>query len=577
MSSGGTDGGGAALCDAPDAAAADLADVLPPGRLLRRAAIALTGSPPTDADYAQLEAAGDDAAQRAFIATYVDQALASPAFYRTTFEFAREWFAVPLVPSTADAPEYGPQQQRSIQRCAASTVNAGKWAYVREDYEGGMEKICAGVLSDGGVPFERTVEPWFAPGTSITLVGSAANQNATATSHSNGSWSTVQCNEHPGGNCGCGPNAVNCHGDYQQYAGFEDYVGYNEQGQRRQLAEESARLFAHLAWHDRSMLDLVEGTTLVGTTKTISAYVMQGSYSGDTTMLHDDSWWQPEKFKSAPHDPLHAAGDPQGWREFDVPTTSRVFIADRDYKYDPRVDTGPMKGLPAAGMLTSIGFLSAQPRERLRAARLLEQLACEVLSPPSGQNFNPYVSDPASEGPCQNCHRRIDPAAIHFKRFAKTGQSFEGFGASYLMPKIGGWVWPKVWRTGAYPYGGEPFSQWNRWYVAGSKLTPVTQAQVDADPTVVFIDFLPTDQTLLGQVSDGTVGPLGFAKLIVASGAYDRCVVRHLHQLVMGRDIDPSKEAGYLDRLTASFVANGRQARPLVKSLTQSPLFSRGF
>jgi hypothetical protein len=299
-------------------------------------------------------------------------------------------------------------------------------------------------------------------------------------------------------------------------------------------------------------------------------------HAGDLTELGDDGWWRPAKYAGVPHDPLHGDGDPQAWREFDVPTVSRVFIADRSYHYDPRVEHGPMKGLPAAGMLTSMGLLTAQPRERLRAARMLEQLACEVLSPPSGQAFNPYVSDPGSEGPCQNCHRRIDPSAIHFKRFAKTGQSFEGFGADYVMPQIGRWTFPPVWRQGQYPYGSEPFAQWNRWYKAGSVLTPVQQTDVDADPMTVFIDFLPPDQTLLGQVSDGTVGPLGFAKLIVASGAFDRCVVRHLHQFVLGRDVDPAKEAGYLDALTTEFVSGGRQARPFIKHLTRSPLFSRG-
>jgi len=93
---------------------------------------------------------------------------------------------------------------------------------------------------------------------------------------------------------------------------------------------------------------------------------------------------------------------------------------------------------------------------------------------------------------------------------------------------------------------------------------------------VVFIDFLPPDQTLLGEVSDGTVGPLGFSKLIIKSGAYDRCVVRRLHQFVLGRDIDPAKETGYLDLLTAQYVADGRKARPFVKHLTQSELFRRG-
>jgi hypothetical protein len=574
----GTDGGTSSgvdagpLCDAPPEDAGTFDDLLSPSRLLRRASMSLRGTPPTDAEYAAQEAAGDEAAQRAFVDTFVDQVLAAPVFYQSMFELGRDWLNVPLAPPTADSPEYGPQQQRSIQRCGAATPNSGKWAYVREDYEGGMARICGGQTRDGGVPLELTLEPWWAPGTTVTLVGSAANTSDAGM----GTSSTYACKGRPDGTCGCGPNAVNCHADFQQYAGWEHFLYWNQAGQRRQLAEEPARLFAHLAWFDRPMTDLIDGTTSVGTTNTISAYVMQGAETGDLTMVSDDSWWRPSRFSNAPIDPLHLSGDPEGWREFDVPTHARVFIADRSYKYDPRTTQAPMLGLPAAGMLTSFGFLAGQPRERLRASRALEILGCEVLSPPAGQTFNPYISDPAKEGPCQHCHRRIDPAAIHFKRFAKQGNAFEGYGATYPMPAVGNWRWPKVWRTGAYPYGGEPFSHWNRWYTAGTQMTPVTQAQVEVDPLVVFIDFLPPDQTLLGQVSDGTVGPLGFAKLLIASGQYDRCMVRRLHQFVLGRDIDPAKETGYLDLLTAQFIHDGRKARPFVKALTQSELFQRG-
>lgn len=575
---GGADGGVDAgpLCDAPPDDAGMTDDVLPPTRLLRRASLALRGVPPTDAEYAALLGAGDDAAQRAFVGDFVDQVLRSPVFYQSMFELGRDWLNVPLAPPTADQPEYGLQQQRALQRCDAMTANEGKWAYVREDYEGGKARICAGQTRDGGVPDERQVEPWWAPGTTVTLVGSAANEAASAMANVNGNWTMVTCNGRPVGNCGCGPNAVNCHADFQQYAGWENFVSWNVVGQRRQLAEEPARLFAHLAWHDQPLDQLITGTTSVGTTRTISAYVMQGAESGDLTELTDDGWWRPSQYLGARVDPLHQPGDPEAWREFDVPTVSRVFIADRDYHYDPRVTPPPMRGLPAAGILTSPGFLGGQPRERLRAARALEILGCEVLAPPSGQTFNPYVSDPAIEGPCQHCHLRIDPAAIHFKRFAKQGSAFEGFGARYLMPAVGRFTWPVRWRDGQYPYGGEPFSHWNRWYTAGTRMTPVTQAQVDADPLVVFIDFLPPDQTLLNQVSDGTVGPLGFAKLLLASGGFDRCVVRRLHTAVMGRDVDPAKETGYLDVLTARFVAGGRKVRPFVKDLTQSELFGRG-
>lgn len=206
-------------------------------------------------------------------------------------------------------------------------------------------------------------------------------------------------------------------------------------------------------------------------------------------------------------------------------------------------------------------------------------LLARYLPPPSGVTFNQYVRDPYNEGPCQHCHKRIDPAAIHFKRWGRAGAAQEGYGAHFLMPDIGTagvWKWPKAWRTGAYPFHQEPFSQWNRWYVADTGLTPVPQALIDQKPESVFIDFLGPDKTLMGQTSDGTVGPLGFAKLIVAAGAFDRCVVRKLHTRVMGRDIDPTKEVGYLDMLTASFVGGGRKVRPFVKTLTKSELFRRG-
>ncbi len=145
------------------------------------------------------------------------------------------------------------------------------------------------------------------------------------------------------------------------------------------------------------------------------------------------------------------------------------------------------------------------------------------------------------------------------------------------MPGVGSaWQWDPVWRTGAWPYGNEPFAQWNKWYRPGSRLTPATEAEAAANPYALFLDFLPPEDTLLGQVSDGTIGPLGFAKMIVAAGAFDKCVVRRVHERVMGRDIDPATESGYLDELTSEFVANGRLVRPFIKSLTESIYFRKG-
>lgn len=547
-------------------------DLLSPARLLARASFVLRGTAPTDEELDALLSAGDQTAQLAFVDRFVDTTLGDPIFYRTMFELARDWLNVPLVPNDADAPEYGPEQQRALTRCDATTARAGAWHYYRDDY--GVS--CSGKKKDGTPVDEITVEPWWAPGTEVKLVGAAASTSAKGSTLSQGNPITIDCNGRPEGTCGCGPHAVGCHAD-QGYAGWPAYVSWNPDGHRRLLSEEPARLFAHIAWFDRPATDLIANSYSVGPTRTQAAYVNQGIAGGVLSLLEDDSWWRPARYDGAPVDPFHKAGDPAGWREFQVPKLNPFILADRNYTFDPRIEKGPMKGTPAAGMLTGLGFLDALPRERLRAARALENLACEVLAPPIALKFNEYRRDPATEGPCQHCHMRIDPAAIHFKRWAKHGGAFEGWGASYYQPGIGtAWHWPKSWRTGAYPYGGDPFSHWNRWYVHDTAMTPVKQPPIDENPEVVFIDFLPPDQTLLGQKSDGTVGPLGFAKMIIAAGAFDRCLVRKLHGQVLGRDLDPAREAGYLDALTKMFVDAGRKIRPFVKELTRSELFRRG-
>jgi hypothetical protein len=542
----------------------DVDDRLSPTRLLRRASFVLRGRPPTVAEVEAVLARGDDGAQRAAVDEFVDAALADPAFYTTLFELGFRWMNIPLVASTADAPEYGVQQQVSLLRCPEGTPNAGAWRKFRE-FDG-----CESALT-------TDVEPWWAPGTTETLAGSAANTTNVGVISPNGTPTEIACDGGVDGTCGCGPAAVRCHPDFQEYNGFEDFLGFNTAGQRRQIAEEPARFFAHLAWFDRSLDELLLSHRSVGTTNVQAAYVQQGIEGGRLELLDDDSWWKTERFVGADHDPLHTAGDAESWREFDVSTRNPFFLAARDTQFDPRVDVGAAPGIPAAGVLTSLGFLAGYPRERLRAARALETFACEDFEPPQGLTFNTYERDPAVEGSCQHCHRRIDPAAIHFKRYAKEGSAFEGFGARYHMPGVGDvWHYPTAWTTGEFPFGGEPFAQWRRWYTPDTRMTPVTAAQAAANPEVVFIDFLPDDQTLLGQTSDGTIGPLGFAKMIIDAGAFDRCVVRQLHKHVMGRDIDPTREAGYLDALTARFVDDGRVVRPFVRHLLASDLFGRG-
>ena len=98
---------------------------LPPGRLLRRAALVLRGTPPTLAELDALQAAGDDSAQRAFVRAFVDDALADPAFYEVMLGRGLEWLNIPLIAPTADAPEYGAQQQQALTRCDDTTARPG--------------------------------------------------------------------------------------------------------------------------------------------------------------------------------------------------------------------------------------------------------------------------------------------------------------------------------------------------------------------------------------------------------------------------------------------------------------------
>jgi hypothetical protein len=556
----------------------DVLDPMSATRLLRRASLTLTHQLPTAAQVTAVESAANDDVRADVIGAGVDDMLHDIAFYEATLAMARTWLHIPLTANDADEPEYGLKQQRTLVQCPTGTAMAGKWRYYRDTFlPNNGEGLCSGVV-DGVAVREREVEPWWAEGTTVTLLGAAANESPTGQVPVNGNIVDIECRNRPNGTCGCGPAAVACFADPNTYPGWWDYSIYNPAGQRRLAADEPARWFAHLVWHDLPLTDLILSTRSVAPTTLQAAYVQQGLEGGAVALANDSSWWRADAFRNEPVDPLHAAGDPNAWREYEQPSLNPFFLEERDTQYDPRLTTAPAPGIPAAGMLTSVGFLGAYKRERLRAARMLEALACEELSPPSGGSFNAYVSDPATEGSCQHCHRRIDPAAIHFKRYGKAGVSFEGYGAQFFMPGVGDvWQWPARWRTGEYPYHDDPFAHWNRWYTPGTMMTPVTEVEAQANPLSVFIDFLPPDQTLLNQTSDGTIGPLGFAKLIVAAGAYDRCVVRQLHKMVIGRDIDVATESGYLDALTEEFVNGGRLGRPFIKSLTTSPLFSRGF
>ena len=87
---------------------------------------------------------------------------------------------------------------------------------------------------------------------------------------------------------------------------------------------------------------------------------------------------------------------------------------------------------------------------------------------------------------------------------------------------------------------------------------------------------MPQTYTLLGQHGDGTMGPLGFGKIVVRSGEFDRCVVRKMYAHFIGRDLDPAAEKLYIDKLAAQFAADGRKLRPFIRRLYEQGEFRRG-
>ena len=122
----------------------------------------------------------------------------------------------------------------------------------------------------------------------------------------------------------------------------------------------------------------------------------------------------------------------------------------------------------------------------------------------------------------------------------------------------------------------EPYVRWTQAFVPDTVMTPISQADIDQNPEAILIDFLPSGSTLFGQQGDGTVGPLGFGKILVKSGELDRCAVQRIYERFVGRRLDPTMEAGFIEALAAEFVSQNRSVRAFVRSVMHTPDFRRG-
>jgi hypothetical protein len=550
--------------------------------------LGVTEQLPTREQLSTLAAIEDPEAQDAWLATELDRLLADPTFYDSMVDFGHVWMNVPPVAPIADNPEYGLVQARSIVPCPPGTLHEGKWG-TPQDMGGGRWRPCDGTGANGLPTPVRTVEPWWAEGTTIEVIGFDGDESGVTEAPlipEGDPRRTVDCGAYTAVHwqyediynpmCGCGPHLVYCFpgGSLHSWSAF---TMNNPTGHRRNMWDEPARLLAHIAWHDRPLDDLIAGSYSVGPASLQHAYVRYGRRHGTAEIDRNERWWRASQWTS-PADPHHDTTDPNAWSEFPIADRNPFLIEDRNYTFDPRVEpAGTLRGVPSAGVLTMPGFLAGLSRERIRGARVLEMFACDSFAPPSPTaTFAPYTNDPAAGGPCMTCHAQIDPASIHFKRFMRVFNPFRGRGIGFDMLGVGLAHVEPQWINGGGAFEADPWERMRRLWVPGTRMTPVDEATAMTEPESRYIDFLPPDQTLYGEASDGTIGPLGLAKLLINSGTFDRCAVRRLHQRFVGRDVDPTVEAGYLESLVEAFLENGRRIRPFVRHLMQTEAFGRG-
>lgn len=562
-------------------------------RLLRRVDLSLLGRPPAYEDYEKILAAPDDAARDAMIDGAIESALASKEFYRALVSYGHDYLRTSAMNrGGVNVNDWVGSQMAMMEQCPATSKHPGAFYVFGADYPefGDPESYCYDLDREGRrfLPLVRSIEPWWAPGREVTVIGRAGSG---VREHDGidcgrvyvGLHGIALNDSHDKPLCSCGPNLVYCiprmWGGRASMSAVSGTNGYGsndfEDSQRRQGWDEPARLFAHIAWNDRPLSDLVLANYSVAPFALQTLYVKMGRRTSANKALDDLRFWDPSTWHG-PADPEHDPRDPLAWREFVVETLNPNLLAlspngapsgslDRTYRFDPRTTTDAPIGFGAAGVLTSMGALSSFARERVRAARWLETFACvSFVPPPPDAQFNAFQRDPATEGVCQHCHALMDLAAIHFKRW-----DFDGQVNVPMMGGVGDWSWPS-------DASKEPWARWEATYIHDTKLTPATEAEIAANPNARFIDFLPPDEKLFGTTSDGTIGPLGFGKILVQSGEFDKCAVQRLYERFVGRKIDPSTEQPFVEKLVGEFVAHDRALRPFLRYVLHTDQFRRG-
>jgi Protein of unknown function (DUF1585) len=574
-SSGGTSGGASgAPCPTSTTTGAPVVPVnvgppLSATRLLRKVALRVADQAPPMADYEALAAKATNAERTKFVDEYLDKLLTSPAFYKAMLGFSHDVLAVGEAQAGFYGENYLGNLAAHLSACPAGTTHAGVLY--------GTDPVTYGKWDDGFCkdPAEQVTnaEPWWAPGTQVRIFQRFA-PGPTKSSDKGDDCSIAQGSLYQTSfqtGCGCGPNLRYCI-PYETY--YDWSANWLEESARRMVWDEPARLMAHVIWNDRPLSDIVLSNYSVAPVALKHAYIRGAQGMAAGTAVDAVPFFRASDYESTPSDPEHAPSSPLAWHEFVVERMHPFYLSlagttpnggmERKYAFDPRKELGTPKGLPYAGVLTTPGFLSTFPRERVRGARAMEIFACrDFTPPPATQKFNAYKRDPAVEGTCQHCHAALDPASIFFKRPSNPAYGTDRMWAGFPPSGV---------QVNDY---AEPFIRFNRVFVANTHLTPVTDAQVTANPQSRFIDFLPPDQSLLNIKGDGTIGPLGFGKIVVESGEFDKCMVRKVHKRLVGRDLSAGEQTT-IDELAKGFRDEGRNVRKLIKKLVARDEFRRG-
>jgi hypothetical protein len=512
-----------------------------PTRLLRRGYLALAQRPPTVEEYEALLAV-PEAERREAALDRLEALLDGPEFDDVIFRWGIELLRIGSYDFRFDFVnnDFDGHYAVEHQQCPAGTLHAGAYGMLNDLPNWGEPWA---MCDDPGADIEE-VEPWWAPGTTVRMIGVAGQTEIREVDG-------VDCGKIRGSlqwathGCSCGPNLRYC-----KRPGFPDHDNFDPLSIRRSAFEEPARLLQHIVRNDRPFSDLVLGDYTVVNRGLRFVYYRNARMNGANAFLDDDPWFR--EFES----------DTQ-WKQVRFEEMHPNLLSDRDIRFDPRTEDGTPPGVPAAGVLSTLAANYAFPRERVRGARWLETFACRDFTPPPADvEFHPYQRDPGTEGVCEHCHQLIDPAAMHFKRM---------YGGGAQLGGIGDWSLLELPANDRYRDRSLSTFEYD------TLMTPVDTVRLEENPDAALIDFLPENYTLFGRTGDGTIGPLGFAKLLVTSGEFDRCMVRRVHELVTGRDLVPGRDDPTIEAFVESFVADDRKVKALIVAILRSDGFLIGW